>query len=193
MPLFENGVLRTHREIAQRMGIGRARVFYHEQAAMRKVRSALLSQGIVDWGSARNFEILSRPVFRAPKALAASKFSELHGWLVVSRILPMNGCSVAVDEILEAFKCMQFVSPKEYFPICYERSQAGLVPIYRVQALFKDADKLRVRLWPLGGGPRSVAHLSSTQLIAVVESESGADAEGEFDIPILTAVIVIST
>src|SRR5690242_16382124 len=87
--------LLSHREIAAQLGIGRARVFFHEHDALKKIRKALLDQGIASRGDFESVPRLREP----PTSLKAKthilpRFSPLHGWLRAGRIVSLNdGCT----------------------------------------------------------------------------------------------------
>src|SRR5688572_21629467 len=81
--------LRTHREIAAILGIGRARVFHQEQVAMTKLKAALANEGITEFD---HFEKLfwgdPRPAkkTRALNVAQQRPFSPQHGWLQATQL-----------------------------------------------------------------------------------------------------------
>src|SRR5438874_611997 len=109
-PIQEIGM--THREIAERLGIGRARVFYHEKEALKKIKRALERAGIRTPGEfdfialprEGQGAVLLKPLSETPPL---PRFSSLHGWLRVDRIVSINVGSELVEDVVRAFRFLK--------------------------------------------------------------------------------------
>ena len=184
----EGGLI--HREIATLLGIGRARVFYLEQQTLRKLKEFLTRSGIhrpsdfdvVSIATERiNLRVRSRGKLKTP---VQPQYSPLHGWLVVDRIVSINGGSEDVEDVTRAFMFLKERNEADVRPpVIIRRKQQQE---YLIQAVAEQRGELLVRCWPtIGGVSRSVAPLASRRCTAVVESEYGEDHAGSFDIPVL--------
>ena len=183
--------LQSHREIGATLGIGRARVFYQEQVALKKIRSALSSQGIscrsdFEAVPALRIEECTEP-FPAP---GVERFSPLHGWLRVSRIISLNAGCIEAPEVAESFKLLKLAHEHLLRPPLLVATSTGLVTPYRIEAAGVHAATLFVRCWPTASAPRTVAALSSYSCTAIVESIFDTDERGDFDVPLIDCVIV---
>jgi hypothetical protein len=190
----DNGLL-THREIAARLGIGRARVYYLEHSALSKIRDALAGSGIGSICEFHEVPILSVPS-HVPNVLErqSTTYSESNGWLKVRRIISLNdGCTDA-REVAEAYKLLKLEHEKLLRPPVLVASREGTAIPYRIEAASATGEsELLVRCWPTAKQSRSVKNLNALESTAIVESIVDRDAEGEFDVPLLICVIVSST
>ncbi len=187
--------LLSHREIAARLGIGRARVYYLEHTALSKIRAALAEGGIANLSDFDEVPTLSVPT-HVPKAFErrSTAYAESNGWLKVSRLISLNdGCTDA-REIAEAFKLLKLQQDKLLKPPVLVASREGTSIPYRIEAAASNTEsELLVRCWPVGKQTRSVKGLSRFESTAIVESIIDEDAAGVFDVPLLICVIVSST
>jgi len=184
----------THRQIGALLGIGRARVFYHEKEALRKLRRLLEIAGI---HQPQDFESVSLATERAksvvqpqgiPKA-EQQRYSPLHGWLRVNRIISINGGSEEVEDVVRAFLFLKERHETLVRPPVIIRNKSE--SHYVIQATAQEASHLWVRCWPKNGSaPRTVAQLVSKRCSVIVESEFGEDDQGAFDIPVVICIIL---
>lgn len=183
----------THREIADLLGIGRARVFFHEKEALKKLRRALEAAGIQ---SPMDFDAIpiSRTGGGSPlekgqvAAQTGRQFSSQHGWLTVNRIVSINDGSESVEDVVRAFRFLKARHEAIVRPPVIVKSHVNIS--YVIQATAEHEGNLKVRCWPEDGSPRTVSHLEKRRCTAIVESEFDADGDGEFDVPILMCVIL---
>jgi hypothetical protein len=182
----------THREIAERLGIGRARVFYHEQEALKKMKRALEGAGI---RAAEEFELVPLPrggngavCARSKAEPAPLQFSPQHGWLKVNRILSLNGGSESVEDVVRAFRFLKQSHEVLLRPPVIIRPNRQRRYVVQAAADYRDA--MMIRCWPTGHEPRSVTHLAPMRTTAIVQSEFASDSSGAFDVPILICVIL---
>lgn len=183
----------THREIAELLGIGRARVFFHEKEALKKIRGALGAAGIhslIDFESVPFSTSLRGGSFKKKQVIPQleAQFSSQHGWLNVHRVVSINGGSEAVEDVARAFRFLKdrhesIVRP----PVIIKSSDRHS---YVIQAAAEKEGRLKVRCWPTDGSSRSVGHLELMRCTAIVESEFGTDERGRFDVPILMCIII---
>ena len=191
----------TQAEIAHTLGIGRARVFYQEQSAIKKLRDAFARQGIKSLSDFYNLDFKSLPEGFVnelansirPRSSKESQLSPLHGWLKASQILSLNKGKTEPREITCAFNLLKQDHPAEVAPpvFAFMNDEAG-VASYRVEALAERDDKCYFRCWPIGNNTRSVKHLSGCCSTLIVESEFGEDENGQFEIPILLCGLLSS-
>jgi hypothetical protein len=183
----------THREIADLFGIGRARVFFHEREALKKLRRAMESVGI---NNPSDFDLIAigldgrpRLAGRArPERKAQARFSPQHGWLRVARIVSINQGSEEVEDVVRAFHFLKQSHESLVRPPVMIKSKK--VTPYIIQAVADHHGAMMVRCWPRNHRVRTVAHLQTLQCTAIVESEFDSDCEGNFDIPILLCIIL---
>jgi len=189
--------VRTHREVANLLGIGRATVYYQEKAALARIHAAFEAAGI---GSIQSLGEAPPQVFErvitflaknAPQSAHAEPFAAQHGWIRVDRILSINDGSNSATDVRMAY---QFLKPRHerlLRPPVLVATSHGYDSRYVVQAVDEHEGALRVRCWPARPGvSRSVAPLTELSCTALVESERGSDRGGHFDIPLLVCVIV---
>ena len=92
---------RTHREIADLLGIGRARVFYLEHQALSKIKTAFAEAGVNSL-----FELSEAPRFdveiKDETPASVEKFSPQHGWLKVDAIVSINKGSEEIEDVVRA-------------------------------------------------------------------------------------------
>jgi hypothetical protein len=183
----------THREIAELLGIGRARVFFHEKEALKKIRKALSAAGIhstIDFeripirSSGRGALLKPQPIVPQLEA----QYSSQHGWVRVHKIVSINGGSECVEDVVRAYRFLKdrhesIVRP----PVIIK---AMTCSSYVIQAAAEHEGRLKVRCWPVDGSPRSVSHLELMRCTAIVESEFATDERGDFDVPILMCLIL---
>jgi hypothetical protein len=183
--------LQSHREVGATLGIGRARVFYQEQVALKKMRSALSSQGIC---CRSDFEAV--PALRIEEyteqlpAPEVERFSPLHGWLRVNRIISLNAGCIEAPEVAESFKLLKLAHEDLLRPPLLVATPSGLVGPYRIEAAGVHSAMLFVRCWPTASAPRTVAALTPFPCTAIVESIFDTDERGDFDVPLIDCVIV---
>ena len=190
-PALDANQLLSHREIAAELGIGRARVFFHEQAALKKIREALSSQGVGCQADLESMPFLriSEPT-RSPRQQPLERFSSLHGWLRVDRIVSVNAGGTVAQDVAEAFKWLKLAHESLVRPPLLVTTSDGVKSPYRVEAVGIQDGGLRVRCWPNAAAPRTVAALKPFPCTAIVESIFDCDAMGEFDIPLINCVII---
>jgi hypothetical protein len=192
-PVSFQEVGNTHREIADLFGIGRARVFFHEREALKKLRRAMERVGIY---SPIDFDLIAirrdgclAPVGGSPRARKAKpQFSPQHGWLKVTRIVSVNRGSEEVEDVVRAFHFLKQRHESLVRPPVMIKSR-NETP-YVIQAVAEHHGAMMVRCWPNNHRVRTVAHLQTLRCTAIVESEFDSDREGSFDIPILLCVIL---
>lgn len=185
------GPLRTHREIADLLGIGRGRVFNLEQDALRKLRTALADVGVsslYDFSAVPTIHVLEPPAQNL--AGKVEPFSPAHGWLSVSRIVSINDGSVDALDVARAYQFLKERHDTLMRPPVIVRS-SGVHAEYVIQAAKLHEGVLHIRCWPqTKHHRRSVAHLIEHPCTVVVESEFSADERGHFDIPIMVCAVV---
>lgn len=185
----------THREIGTLLGIGRARVFYHEQTALQKLRRLLRKSGVE---SPSQFECVPVPVDRGRNCQARAartvsvhgSYSPHHGWLPITQIISLNVGSRDIVDIIRAFRFLKETNERAVRPSVFVSTPSGMKSPYRVEAVAETEGTLRVRCWPTARASRSVADLSNYPATAILESEFDKDDHGEFDVPILLCVMV---
>lgn len=183
----------SQREIAEFLGIGRARVFYHEQEALKKMRRALENAGILNPG---DFETVAfsrqgrGALFNKPESEKSVQplFSSLHGWLKVHGIVSLNDGSIVVEDVVRAFRFLKQRYETVVRPPVIIKSE--IATPYIIQATAEVGNSMMVRCWPIKHSPRTVTRLETRRCTAIVESEFGTDNDGDFDIPILVCVIL---
>jgi hypothetical protein len=183
----------THREIADLFGIGRARVFFHEREALKKLRRAMESFGI---HNPSDFDLIAighdvRPRVAGryrPEPTAQARFSPQHGWLRVARIISINQGSEEVEDVVRAFHFLKQRHESLVRPPVLIKSKKETR--YIIQAVAENQGAMMVRCWPRNHRVRTVAQLQTLQCTAIVESEFDSDCEGNFDIPILLCIIL---
>jgi hypothetical protein len=187
----EANQLPSHREIGAQLGIGRARVFFHEHSAIKKMRKALASQGIECQADLECVPVLRAFVqSKPPQRQLLERFSSLHGWLRADRIVSLNAGCNEVLEIAEAFKLLKLAHENLVRPPLLLTTPEGVKEPYRIEAVGVRAGALFVRCWPNACAPRTVAALTSFPCTVIVESIFDRDAQGDFDIPLIDCVIV---
>ena len=188
----------THRDIAMRLGIGRARVFYHEQCALEKIRKLFAASGVKN---AEDFDSIGpRELTEAMKTLRRTKqrqeseqYSPQHGWLTVHRIRSINDGSESVEDVVRAYQFLKLDHDAAVRPPVLVSTPNGVESLYRVEAATAiDDGTMKLRCWPTTGEPRTVTHLLNMTCTAIVESEFDSDEQGDFDIPILICTILSS-
>ena len=190
--------LRTHREIALSLGIGRARVFNLEQSALTKLRAALQSVGIADENSffESRRSVFDQALSAVPRSAACDKpppspFSPNHGWLGVDRIASLNGGSEDEEDVARAYTLLKERQQNLLRPPVLVKRGGAVDEPYTVEAAAQQEGQLLLRCWPQEkGGPRSVASLSDMHTTALVESVFDEDETGPFDVPVLLCVIL---
>lgn len=190
--------MRTHREIALNLGIGRARVFNLEQSALTKLKVALEGAGIADATSF--FESPRADFHRAlsavPRTAACDKpppspFSPNHGWIGVDRIASLNGGSEDNEDVARAYTLLKERHQDLLRPPVLVKREGRVEELYTIEAAAHQEGGLLLRCWPKEKGvSRSVAALSNMHRTALVESVFDEDETGPFDVPILLCVIL---
>jgi len=181
--------MRTVREVASLLGIGRTRVVQLEQSALSKLRRACSRAGI-----------------SSPEALVASPARRVGGgagltpkrrrwntadaWLDITRIRSLNGGSEAAEDIVRAFRFLKESTDVRIAPPVLLSTPEGLLSQFRVAGLSQAGDVVTIRCWPRVSGGLYARALEGLPCTAIVESEFGVDDDGEFDVPLLICVIV---
>lgn len=182
----------THREIADVLGIGRARVFYHEQCALEKMRNLLVANGIRSSWQLEETPALGIRHNSHVKTIEEKTrvFSPLHGWLEVNQVMSLNNGSTSPEDVARAYRFLKESHEKLVRPPVLVCGAYGARTEYFVQAADLGKGSLRLRCWPVAGAPRTVAGLLDRSCTAIVESEFDEDENGPFDVPILLCVLV---
>lgn len=177
------------------LGIGRARVFYHEQCAIKKLRNLLFAKGIQNVGEFEDTPSLALPPQRGgghERGVVRGRHSPANGWLRVTRIMSVNDGSTEPLDVALAYRYLKERNEKLVRPPVLVCGEDGSEFQYVVQAADVHDEHLCLRCWPVNGRPRTVANIAVGRCTAIVESEFGTDAEGSFDVPILLCVLVSS-
>jgi len=189
--------LRSHREIARMLGIGRARVFFHEDRALTRIRAALDYAGVSGLDELLNASpgafgrVIRFLKENTPVTVASQPFSPQHGWLAVDRVVSTNGGTENAMDIKLAYQFFKERHETLFRPPVLVSSANGYTTKYVVQAVDASNNSLRVRCWPAKDGvPRTVGDLTDLHCVALVESEFGSDESGDFDIPLLICLVV---
>jgi hypothetical protein len=179
----------SHRQVAMRLGIGRARVFYQEKVALEKIRNFLKENGIA---SQFDLEEKSLPEVSGDdtETSIGAALSPFHGWLTVTRIVSLNDGMTHPGEVTQAYQLIKESHDALMRPPLLITDGWGIRNPYRIEAAAFNGGFLHVRAWPVKNAPRTVADLVGLPCVAVVESIFDRDDDGEFDIPLLTCVVV---
>lgn len=185
----------SHRDIASVLGIGRARVFFHEKMALQKLRNAMIGAGIQ---TLDELALLSPSEFRRflssfppDRSRLSDPFSPQHGWLGVHRIVSLNGGSEDANDVSRAFQYLKHDHERDVRPPVLVNNPNGLTNPYRIEAATVHEGVLRIRCWPNSNRlRRTVTGLVDHPCTAIVESIFDSDGEGEFDVPILVCAII---
>jgi hypothetical protein len=179
----------SHRQVATKLGIGRARVFYQEKVALEKIRSFLRGNGITSPYDLEEKLLPDVPGDDDKKSVGAA-FSPFHGWLPATRIVSLNDGITHPAEVAQAYQLIKESHDALMRPPLLVSDGWGIRNPYRIEAAAFHSGFLYVRAWPVKNAPRTVADLVGLPCTAVVESIFDSDDDGEFDIPLLTCVVV---
>ncbi|RLT08540.1 MAG: hypothetical protein DWI24_10775 [Planctomycetota bacterium] len=179
----------SQREIAFKLGIGRARVFYLEKQALSKIKSVLHTSGVEKISDIENSIIagMSQKTYKNPKL---EPYSSLHGWLSVDRIISLNKGSIDVTDIVRSYKFLKESHEVLLRPsIIIKDTKCDIK--YCVQAVAEFNSQLYIRCWPTEKRvSRSVKHLSDRKINLFTKSIFDKDINGDFDIPLIMCCIV---
>ncbi len=189
----------SHRDIGAKLGIGRARVLFHEQAALAKLRKAFEKLGIRNDESficthSRDLkaalETFNRP---HPRQGAHEPYAAQHGWLAVDRVKSINDGSEAIEDVVRAYQFLKRDHDENVHPPLIIKTDIYNSDSYTIEAAAIHNGLMRIRCWPTKRGEsRSVKHLTEFTCTAIVESEFASDEKGRFDIPIFICAIISS-
>lgn len=153
----EQSPLMSHREIASRLGLGRASVFYLEKRALAKLKQALSRPRQTEVPVATRQAMDSD----APQGIATrAAVNPAHGWLRASRIISLNEGSVAATDIAAAFTQLKLRHPSAVNPGVLVRSGRRTAEPYTVQAAMSVEDEIWLRCWPNASASRNVSALA---------------------------------
>lgn len=178
---------RSHREIANILGIGRARVLHQEHEALRKLRATLLRE---EFASVRSSGQKEKSTSDDHRDRAKGLYSVTNGWLQVSQIVSLNNGSTDREDVVRAYRFLKESHELIVKPPAIISTAHGTVVPYTVEAVAEHQSMLHVRCWPKKSASRSVKPLSAYPCTAIVESEFDRDERGSFDIPVLLCIIV---
>lgn len=178
------------RDAAMICGVGSTRVVQLERKAIAKIRelfeklkiNCLESLGDVP---ASDFE----PLIVVPEESKTDSFPVSQGWFNVDRVVLMNGGTCCPIEMV---RCFQVLKRRNESSVClpvYAVTKSRLEPSKSVAAGIDYFGVPKLRIWPKKAQGMSVQQLASFKCIALVESEFGCDALGNFDVPVLRALI----
>lgn len=195
---------RDQRAVAELLGIGRARVFYLEQAALNKLRKAFEAAGInslKDLDELNSDDVPETAMKSLFKSLGQRRrntsnhqqlesFHPAHGWLPVTHLISLNGGTTDPTAVASAFSLLKRDHPREARPPVCLMLNGTPATRYTIEAADVKDEKLFVRCWPIKGGTRSVKDLIGLEFTVAIESEFGEDGDGEFDVPIMLYAII---
>ena len=183
-------VVRSHRQIAEMLGIGRARVFYLEHQAMDKIKKIFLDSGIERFSDIDEVPVLKLPpevVDQVPQ----ERFSPQHGWLKCDSVVSLNEGSVCVDDVVRSYRFLKELHDELMRPTVVIKNNLDVRRSFVIQAVGEENGDLFVRCWPESkNSKRSVRDLCDLRCTVIVESEFGVDVKGDFDIPVIVCVIL---
>lgn len=120
---------------------------------------------------------------------SVTRYSPQHGWVKADRLLSVNGGSVCKEDVTLAFQLLKERNKKLMCPPVFVDGENESRHVVQATALHEDA--LWLRCWPTKKREKRSMHpVSHLNCTVVVESEFGKDADGSFDIPIITCVIL---
>jgi hypothetical protein len=183
------GEPRSLKEVGVLLGIGRARVWFHEKQAIKKLRTSLQLQGITSSDAFAECYVAKGGGAREEVRLPPEKrFSPDNGWLPVDRIRSLNDGSASVEEVVRAFRFLKERNEELVRPPAFARLGRSWRRDYCVQAMDEHRGRLMVRLWPTGKASRAVRDYVRMSCTVVVESVFDSDDLGHFDVPLTLAV-----
>ena len=177
----------TLKEVGMLMGVSDHVVFLAERSAMRQLRQYFKENKIET-----SRDLLSKEFTKSSglsQSFANDGYSSRHGWFVLDTVKSLNGGSESAIDTTITFGLLRLsvglkFRPQLFFgsPQGSEYSQVGYV-----EGMVRFGSRCLVRC------PELRAYLRKTKtktviITAVVESEFGTDADGEFELPVLQFV-----
>ncbi len=180
-------------EVGLLLGIGATTVCQDEESGLRKLRQILGRFGVSKVGE---LQYVHPAVFKAviEAELHSKGANEEHpyvgrGWLPVERVISLSGSQVSVRDVVLAHQFLKQRNWSAFCPPVLRRGSRGLVEFGTVGRVVEYRGKMLVNCLSIGAN----GTMKDSSIVVLVESESGSDDMGPFEIPVIVAAFVTAS